>query len=221
MLGILKKQCPFNKMSAISLGIFLLYTILKELITLAYFIAIGEQFGGISFSFDAIDLLLVLLIYFYYSRSKEPFANQNNLTMSWQKSLLLGIVIAGGAKFLTWVQDILIPVESSNQVVLESQLTLPFFVFAFSSALVAPIAEEIIFRGVIQHGIFKSTWLGVIISSFIFAFVHVGFDWLALIYYFVMALSFGCIYKLTGRLYISILMHMINNTVAVVTLYFF
>ena len=51
-------------MSAISLGIFVFYMILKQLIALVYFIS-DEQFGGMSiFSFDAIDLLVVLIIYF-------------------------------------------------------------------------------------------------------------------------------------------------------------
>lgn len=221
LFDILKKQCPFNEISAISLVIFMLYMILKEIIAYIYLIASDGQFGGISFSFDTIDLLLALIIYFYYRRSKEPFTNQNNFAMSWQKSLRLGLVMAVGAKLLTMVLVIFITVESSNQVALESQLTLPFLVFTFSVALVAPIAEEIVFRGVIQHGIFKNKWLGVIVSSFIFAFVHVGFDWLAMIDYFILGFSIGCAYRLTGRLYIAILMHMLNNAVAVVFMYLF
>ncbi|MGE1109926.1 hypothetical protein ACQJ2X_28885 [Bacillus wiedmannii] len=147
MFGILKKQCRFNKMSAISLGIFVFYMILKQLIALVYFIS-DEEFGGISFSFDAIDLLIVLIIYFYYRRSKEPFTNQNNFTMSLQKSLLLGLVLTVVCKFLPLLLADVISFQSSNQVEVESQVTLPILVFAFSIALVAPIGEEIVYRGV-------------------------------------------------------------------------
>lgn len=220
MFGIIKKQCRFNKMSAISLGIFVFYMILKEFIALFYFIS-DEQFGGLSFSFDAIDLLVVLIIYFYYLRSKEPFTNQNNFTINWQKSLLLGLVLTGVCKFLPLLLADVISFQSPNQVELESQVTLPILVFAFSVALVAPIGEEIVFRGVIQHGIFKNSWLGVLVSSAVFAGIHVSLLSLESIPYFLLGIGLGCTYKLTGRLYVGIIMHMINNSIAVIAMYYF
>ncbi|WP_255290365.1 CPBP family intramembrane glutamic endopeptidase [Bacillus cereus] len=219
MFDILKKQCRFNKMSAISLGIFMFYMILRQIIALVYFIS-DEQFGGISLSFDAINLLIVLIIYFYYRRSKEPFTNQNNFTMSLQKSLLLGLVLTVVCKFLPLLLANVISFQSSNQVALESQITLPILVFAFSVALVAPIGEEIVYRGVIQHGIFKNSWLGVLVSSAIFAGVHVSLLSLEAIPYLLLGISLGCTYKLTGRLYVGIIMHMINNSVAVIAVYY-
>ncbi|PFQ36900.1 CPBP family intramembrane metalloprotease [Bacillus cereus] len=219
VFDILKKQCRFNKMSAISLGIFMFYMILRQIIALVYFIS-DEQFGGISLSFDAINLLIVLIIYFYYRRSKEPFTNQNNFTMSLQKSLLLGLVLTVVCKFLPLLLANVISFQSSNQVALESQITLPILVFAFSVALVAPIGEEIVYRGVIQHGIFKNSWLGVLVSSAIFAGVHVSLLSLEAIPYLLLGISLGCTYKLTGRLYVGIIMHMINNSVAVIAVYY-
>ncbi|PFW40427.1 CPBP family intramembrane metalloprotease [Bacillus anthracis] len=220
VFDILKKQCRFNKMSAISLGIFVLYMILKQFIALVYFIS-DEQFSGMSISFDAIDLLLVLIIYFYYRRSKEPFTNQNNFTMSLPKSLLLGLVLTVVCKFLPLLLADFISFQSSNQVELESQVTLPILVFAFSVALVAPIGEEIVHRGVIQHGIFKNSWLGVLVSSAIFAGLHVSLLSLEAIPYFLLGIGLGCTYKLTGRLYVGIIMHMINNSLAVIAIYYF
>lgn len=219
VFDILKKQCRLNKMSAISLGIFMFYMILRQIIALVYFIS-DEQFGGISLSFDAINLLIVLIIYFYYRRSKEPFTNQNNFTMSLQKSLLLGLVLTVVCKFLPLLLANVISFQSSNQVALESQVTLPILVFAFSVALVAPIGEEIVYRGVIQHGIFKNSWLGVLVSSAIFAGVHVSLLSLEAIPYLLLGISLGCTYKLTGRLYVGIIMHMINNSVAVIAVYY-
>ncbi|WP_257144834.1 CPBP family intramembrane glutamic endopeptidase, partial [Bacillus cereus] len=88
--------------------------------------------------------------------------------MSLPKSLLLGLVLTVVCKSLPLLIADFISFQSSNQVELESQVTLPILVFAFSIALVAPIGEEIVYRGVIQHGIFKNSWLGVLVSSAIF-----------------------------------------------------
>lgn len=82
--------------------------------------------------------------------------------------------------------------------------------------ILAPIVEEFIFRGVILHRLIRKTsvWGGILISSLVFGFLHADF---------IGAFLFGIITSLlflrTGNLMIPILMHMINNTIAVVLMY--
>ena len=85
-----------------------------------------------------------------------------------------------------------------------------------SITILAPIVEEFIFRGVILHRLIRKTsvWGGILISSLVFGFLHADF---------MGAFLFGIIASLlflrTGNLLIPILMHMINNTIAVVLMF--
>ena len=82
------------------------------------------------------------------------------------------------------------------------------------SALVAPIAEEILYRGVVYNS-FKQAfpvWLAYILSAFVFAFmhgtlVHMGIG-------FVCGILFAVVYHYTGSLGFSILLHIIYNSLS-------
>lgn len=77
--------------------------------------------------------------------------------------------------------------------------------------LIAPIFEEIIFRGLILRGLSArySPLLGIIVSSAIFALLH-----LTLIDTFLFALFIGWVYHRTQNLLYCILMHAAVNAVA-------
>ena len=85
-----------------------------------------------------------------------------------------------------------------------------------SITILAPVVEEFVFRGVILHRLIRKTsvWGGILISSLVFGFLHADF---------MGAFLFGIIASLlfirTGNLLIPILMHMINNTIAVVLMF--
>ncbi|MGR5882493.1 CPBP family glutamic-type intramembrane protease [Bacillus cereus] len=51
--------------------------------------------------------------------------------------------------------------------------------------------------------------------------MHVSLLSLETIPYFLLGIGLGCTYKLTGRLYVGIIMHMINNSLAVIAIYYF
>lgn len=82
--------------------------------------------------------------------------------------------------------------------------------------ILAPIVEEFFFRGVILQRLIKksSVWGGILISSLLFGILHADI---------IGAFLFGVITALlvirTGNLLIPILLHMLNNTIAVVLMY--
>lgn len=82
---------------------------------------------------------------------------------------------------------------------------------AFAAVIIAPITEEIIFRGYF-YGVtkrFTERWFATIITSLFFACIHghVG-SFLPL---FLLAVGFAVAYEVTGCLWVPIFMHMIFN----------
>nr|WP_246231740.1 type II CAAX endopeptidase family protein [Sporosarcina jiandibaonis] len=82
--------------------------------------------------------------------------------------------------------------------------------------ILAPIVEEFFFRGVILQRLIKKTsvWGGILISSILFGILHADI---------IGAFLFGVITALlvirTGNLLIPILLHMLNNTLAVALMF--
>ena len=88
------------------------------------------------------------------------------------------------------------------------------FLFVFVAVVVAPLSEELLFRGMIQSMIrkyMKNAWIAIIVASTLFAMLHPLWSWPAL---FVLAVAMGYNYERCGRLMPSILIHSLFNAVA-------
>lgn len=91
----------------------------------------------------------------------------------------------------------------------------------FLLALVPALAEELFFRGVLQrflHTWFKRIWLSVLLSGLFFSLMHSSIYeflpiWLA-------GVILALVYQLTGKLWLCVLLHFLNNGIQVVVLYF-
>jgi membrane protease YdiL (CAAX protease family) len=81
-------------------------------------------------------------------------------------------------------------------------------------ALIGPICEEIVFRGVILEGLSKqyNSTKAIIFSSLIFSIVHL--QPLQMIAAFIFGVVLGWIYLKTKSLWICIIIHVLNNTIA-------
>jgi len=85
---------------------------------------------------------------------------------------------------------------------------------------VPAFCEETLFRGGLQNFLTRSTrspWLAIIIVSLIFSAAH--FSFYGFLFRFFLGAVLGLIYYYSGRLWLSILAHFINNAV-VVTVYY-
>jgi uncharacterized protein len=85
-------------------------------------------------------------------------------------------------------------------------------------ALIAPVAEEILFRGLLQKALERhlGKWGGLILASILFGLVHgqpKALPMLALL-----GLALGYVYQRTGSLRLPILMHIANNAMALALL---
>jgi hypothetical protein len=88
-------------------------------------------------------------------------------------------------------------------------------VMSIQVVLVAPLLEEVLYRGILQRTMTSldlGRWTGIIITSIIFVAMHVGAaQWHALPALFVLSLGFGWVYERTGRLAAPIAMHITFN----------
>ena len=80
------------------------------------------------------------------------------------------------------------------------------------TVVMAPILEEILFRGILQKGMINNgmkPWVAIIISSFIFGLIH-GYPW-QFVGAGLLGLVLGLVYHKTKSLLIVILLHAFNN----------
>lgn len=88
--------------------------------------------------------------------------------------------------------------------------------------LIPALGEELLFRGLIQKFLIKGLkriHLAVIITAFVFALFH--FQFLSILPRFVLGIILGYLYIWSGSLWMPILMHFINNSLAVVYYHFY
>ena len=94
-------------------------------------------------------------------------------------------------------------------------------VFSFIAIVIAaPIIEELIFRGIILDGLLQrySPIKSIILSSILFGIVHLN-PW-QFVSALIIGLFSGWVYYRTRKLSLSILIHLVNNLVAFLGMYF-
>jgi len=118
---------------------------------------------------------------------------------------------------------------AANQLLFENYLNNGVLLMAFQSVILAPILEELLFRGLVFRSLRdRNKWLAIFASSFLFGFLHIysalfAGDLTQLIYllsYGGMGFAFSYAYEKKKTICVPILMHMINNLVAIVLLVF-
>ena len=110
---------------------------------------------------------------------------------------------------------------TQNQAALQvSTQGAPFLLTFLSLAILGPIVEEILFRGLVMKYLLPQLpWLGLGISSVIFGLLHQPANALEWGLYAGMGLILGLTYLKTRRLEYAICVHIINNCVAVMMMH--
>lgn len=93
------------------------------------------------------------------------------------------------------------------------------FLLLFGGAVVAPLVEEIFFRGFVFAGL-RGRWnwqAAAIISAGLFALAH--FVPTSILPIFLLGLIFAFLYQISGSIWPAILMHMLTNAVALISAY--
>ncbi len=91
--------------------------------------------------------------------------------------------------------------------------SLPGLLF-FGGVIVAPLVEEIVFRGFVFPGLSRRwDWrVGLVGSAFLFALAHIILT--SILPIFILGVIFAFLYQLSGSIWPAILMHMLTNSLA-------
>ena len=134
--------------------------------------------------------------------------------------ILLMSLVGGVTSMLLGGSD-----TSANQSLIESVVDSKPLLMFFTTVFLAPVLEEIIFRGMMFAWIYeKFPRFAHIISSFLFAFAHVALgmlsgnvgEFIQIVPYFLMALVLSKLYEKSNNIYVPIIAHTVNNFIAVV-----
>ena len=98
---------------------------------------------------------------------------------------------------------------------LRSEIGLPtwWWLFAVNNLLFTCVAEETLFRGVIQQTLAKRFGLitGLVLASVLFGVAHMGGGVLLVVFATLAGLGYGAVFALTGRLWAVVLTHFLFN----------
>lgn len=124
------------------------------------------------------------------------------------------------------MQDYFDEMQKMNNELIEKFLVMPdistLFFNIFLIAFVPAIGEELMFRGVlfpIFWGWYKNKHVGIILSAILFSFIHMQFfNFLPII---LMGILFGYLYVWSGSIWVTMILHFINNALAVIATYLY
>ena len=192
----------FDKFHALCFG----FLVLLIVITVPYTINHGDFFQNESALI--IVSLLVTSLSVAYARKFDMIS----FGMLSRKQLLLFI----GIFLLTVLVNIgyhaffSVASGASAQHLEETSKGLPLS-FIVSVIVLGPIQEELIFRGLLQGAVFDNSWLGLVLTSSLFSFMHGPYDVPSFFYYLLGGLLLGFAYKKSQNLWVSTLVHMFYN----------
>ncbi|MGT2844732.1 CPBP family intramembrane glutamic endopeptidase [Streptococcus hongkongensis] len=164
-------------------------------------------------------LLVITALTYWFAKKKKLLADKASLTSD---SAILWIGLGFAAlTIIKFIGGIILFLEhgananTANQMALEQAGFHPMLLFILA-AIVAPIIEETVFRGIIFGKVFGAkSYLGLVISSLLFGGLHMPSDIGSWVIYAGMGLVLGFVYHKTKNLSYCMIIHFINNGLAV------
>jgi CAAX protease family protein len=183
--------------------------------------AAGEAINAATFwlldgaNIVSVTLIIAAVVVFY----KEKLASLGFTSKKIPKALLYGVVgffvafvIAG---IVGYPIEQRFGVDPTQQALSQAPEKTGLFPLVFvSAAIVAPVAEEIIFRGYFYKAFrdrFKPSY-AIVLSAALFSVLHL--ELLATAQLFVIGIALAYVYEKTGNLMAPITLHVLNNAVA-------
>jgi len=114
---------------------------------------------------------------------------------------------------------------SENQALVEVLTIHHPIIMIFTTVVIAPILEEIIFRCGMFGWLYEmNKYLAHIVSGFVFGFMHIMmalftgnmFEWIQIFTYFFTGIILSVLYEKSNNIGVPILTHMFNNLVSII-----
>ena len=199
------------------LGVFIVATVLGSLLT-----GVLQKIGSVSVGFGAflgyvIQFSLVIIFGLFQRKIRSP--KETRLLKFGLAKLDFVIILWGTIMVLATG----VVIEPLLNLFPETYLDRLGNIMAaggwmmFTSIVIAPIMEEILFRGILQDALMRKygVFVGILIASAVFGIVHIIPQ--HVVNAFMIGIVLGYIYYRTGALLPVILIHCINNAISYFT----
>jgi hypothetical protein len=152
---------------------------------------------------------------------KEAIGLFSPSQLSVAKTLGIAVCLLAIAYALNWLYSTYVvpgaELQKDMKLILAAvpRTPLNMVILFLAAAVMAPLVEELLFRGYLQTSLkhhVGGTW-AILVSALIFSLVHM--QPLAIPGLFALGAAFGYIYDRTGSLKTNILLHLANNALAV------
>lgn len=205
---------------------FVVGAVLGNVVSAIFMLALGPDAGMTAGIVVAYPIMFIPPMIYASSRSRSRCLDHTGVKLDSPGFGTVGpamcaVLAAVGTLALSFIADgisaVLPKMPESLKKMLESMVNGNFFVNFLCVSIFAPLFEEWLCRGMVLRGLLgnglKPVW-AVIISAVFFAVIHLN-PWQA-IPAFLLGCLFGLVYYKTGSLKLTMLMHFVNNTFALV-----
>ena len=166
--------------------------------------------------------LVIAYFAFAVRLARVPFAEY--LALNWPKwrDVLVGIGALAAVLMIAGVGATLSGQETP-EFMTETFRTardagiLPLFFFSF--AVLAPVQEELFFRGFLYRGLSASigAWPTIALTSAVWSVVHLQYEWFFIAEIFLLGIAFGWLRMRSGSTILTMFLHGSMNTLALIS----
>ena len=210
-------------------SIAIIMTIILMFICFSFLIPIKDSITFQMLSFCLFGLIIsTLILWINYKKEKLSFglSIENLKCVIWTPLIYLITIIlllfVGllNQYLLTNFFDIEIKPQDILERFKELENSFEISIFVIGSAVVAPIYEELLFRGIIFPTLIQKTnfTIALVLSSLIFAVLH--FHLSALLPLFVLSIILSITYLYTSTIWASISLHALFNLISIIAVKF-
>lgn len=170
-------------------------------------------------------LIIIFLINRYKKSVDTKLFNIVNQTHFSKQNVLFTTAMYGVMWGIDVIFNNLIQLGTpENQEILEDMFVGSPIILGISVVIVAPIVEELIFRGIFTNYFFNSNkkyskWIILLTSSLLFGLAHEVEPSMSLLYYSSVGAVLGITYLYTKDIKYNIILHFINNSIALYYMY--
>lgn len=185
---------------------------------------IANRSNKVTIKTVVLVVLFCLLFGFIIAWARQVYHRYNQLPVrrkiNWRLIIggylfiLVGEYILGALNVVIYHQT-----ETANNQSLMTILghnPLVTIVFTISAVTLTPIAEELIFRGVLMNLFFKpqTFWPKVVLSGLVFSAGHISTNIISFLLYCMLGMVLAYVYRKSGDIRNSMLLHGLNNLIA-------
>lgn len=157
--------------------------------------------------------VIIILLKWFANKTNEqkPKHHLNRGSFVYAALMIIAFRVVFDNSLTLWISNIPMP-KFINEAF--EELSISPIILILSVAVVAPIYEEVIFRGILLKGMAKkiNPIIALVVSALFFAVMHMNIP--QGINAFLLGLVIGFIYLRTGSIYLSIFSHFVNNFLA-------